>query len=91
MPSNGSNAFNGKTQLIWVWDACQAMCPVLPRAQPVRKTARDERVGTTGVSDGAIFRVAPDDERALQVISEDCRRRVRTAGTVGELPTRRRP
>jgi len=44
-----------RTQLIWVWDACQAMCPVFPRVQSVRRTARDELVGTTGVLGGAIF------------------------------------
>ena len=35
-------------------------------------------MGTAGVSCGAIFRVAPEDGRALQVISENCRRRART-------------
>ena len=34
---------------------------------------------TAGVSGGAILRATPDDGWALQVIGEDCRRRVRTA------------
>jgi len=35
-------------------------------------------VGTAGVSCGAIFRVAPQDGWALQVIGENCRRLART-------------
>jgi len=42
-------------------------------------TARNGWAGPVGVSGGAIFRVTQIDGRALQVIGEDCRRRVRTA------------
>jgi len=42
-------------------------------------TAWDGWAGPAGVSGGVIFRVTPDDGRALQVIGEDYIRWVRTA------------
>ena len=39
----------------------------------VQMTSRDGEAGSLGVSGGAIFRVTPDDGRALQEIGEDCR------------------
>ena len=45
----------------------------------VRITARDGRAGPADVAGGAIFRVTPDDRRALQIIGEDYIRGVRRA------------